>query len=602
MADTQEHQSHFRNKRSIDLLEQSDTSDFEYNTEEENLNYERQNNARYQRLIDQLEKCENHNFDYHEVDEDFSFEKMRQLIETMQRQPQYHRYWYRAVLSLPVYKWIYDWNYDGTIPANEFTAKFVEATGFDIASRSMSFEPNLEIHYFDLEGKMNSLENSLKRKINNYERCLSGISPSQYVPSSSRDKVSNSENLRECVLNDICCVLRLRFPALSVECRSTDFVFKGGPNSKPVFPIKMASSDISAVHWLASYGFVGIKESPTDISFSIMRQLLRLAMTYKSDLVGLSDFEHLLIIKFLPYSRDGVVSYDYKLFDLNSTPINIKWAITVMVYYEVALSDDERKEKERRMEELHDSLALSKDELKKIGNQQIPKIEKDQRPRPATSAWESTNIVCTPDYLSILEAGKGKVFCMKKVEFIDCIDANRFHISNDTDEITLRFVDMHELRRSYSLDERGNFSMPFFHKVKKEAIDQFYGEIECYERIEAYNKLHPGSDERVHCPRFLTYGCGVIATRWEFVSGLFFATERLKGKKAATPGEFAKGIKEIEKLASIGIKFSYLGTEMFSIIDDEFHIFDFSTALLVEPFDPRLDIKKYKRTFLDDDL
>ncbi|GMM34616.1 hypothetical protein DASC09_019410 [Saccharomycopsis crataegensis] len=70
--------------------------------------------------------------------------------------------------------------------------------------------------------------------------------------------------------------------------------------------------------------------------------------------------------------------------------------------------------------------------------------------------------------------------------------------------MTLRFVDMHELRRSYSLDERGNFSMPFFHKVKKEAIDQFYGEIECYERIEAYNKLHPGSDERIHCPRFIT--------------------------------------------------------------------------------------------------
>ncbi|GMM34625.1 hypothetical protein DASC09_019500 [Saccharomycopsis crataegensis] len=558
-------------------LGESAMSGFGYTEEEENLNYERQNDARYQRLIDQLEKYENYNFDYHDVDEDLNYSEMWTLIDTVLSHRLSHRNWYRAVLSLPVFK-ISGWNYDSTIPADAITAKFVEATGFDKALRPISFEPNYPLFDYDLQEKIHAFACRLERRIKDDEQCLSDTPRWHYHPI-SREEVSNSENLNMLIFHDILRVLRLLFPALSVECRSTDFVFKGGPNSKPVFPIKMASSDISAVHLLASYGFVGIKESPTDISFSIMRQLLRLAMTYKSDLVGLSDFEHLLIIKFLPYSRDGVVSYDYKLFDLNSTPINIKWAITVMVYYEVALSDDERKEKERRMEELHDSLALSKDELKKIGNQQIPKIEKDQRPRPATSAWESTNIVCTPDYLSILEAGKGKVFCMKKVEFIDCIDANRFHISNDTDEITLRFVDMHELRRSYSLDERGNFSMPFFHKVKKEAIDQFYGEIECYERIEAYNKLHPGSDERVHCPRFLTYGCGVIATRWEFVSGLFFATERLKGKKAATPGEFAKGIKEIEKLASIGIKFSYLGTEMFFIVDDEFHIFDFSTAI-----------------------
>ena len=106
----------------------------------------------------------------------------------------------------------------------------------------------------------------------------------------------------------------------------------------------MASPNISQVHLLALCGFVEIKESPTDISFSIMRQLLRFAITYKLDIVGLSDYDRLLIIKFDLGSHNGVIRYDYRLLDLKSTPISMKWAIAALAYDKIMRKDDERKD------------------------------------------------------------------------------------------------------------------------------------------------------------------------------------------------------------------------------------------------------------------
>ncbi|GMM34615.1 hypothetical protein DASC09_019400 [Saccharomycopsis crataegensis] len=227
------------------------------------------------------------------------------------------------LLSFHIFRGVYNRSDDYIIPSNESSIKFVDATGFDIALRTILFAPWACFPGYFFERQINNLGFHLEETIKDNEIRFSDTDQSVYIPLGSFDEASNSLNFHKCVLNSICRVIRALFPTFNVERRCNDFVYRSGPNSIPVFPIKMASPNISQVHLLASCGFVGI----------------------------------------------------------------------------------------------------SKEELKKIGNQQIPKIEKDQRPRPATSAWESTNIVCAPEYLSILEADEGKVFCMKKLEFIGCIDA-----------------------------------------------------------------------------------------------------------------------------------------------------------------------------------
>ncbi|GMM34617.1 hypothetical protein DASC09_019420 [Saccharomycopsis crataegensis] len=550
--------------------------------------------ARYQRLVNQLENPKIFNFDWHDVDEELDYHNIREIVYSIPRIHSRPRCWYKAILSFPACSV----KCFRPFPEDELTAKFVEATGFDFALSPISFEPCSQLSDYYFQRKINRLGAALDKK-NDKKMRISSMPRCYCLPVESRDEWSNFSSLNTGVLSDISILLQLMFSwSFSFHSMSAGFLYENILTSVKVFPIQVTCTNISQVHLLASYGFVGIKESPTDISFSIMRQLLRFAITYKSDIVGLSDYDRLLIIKFDLGSHNGVIRYDYRLLDLKSTPISMKWAIAALAYDKIMRKDEERKVEEKKIEAFHDSLALSKEELKKIGNQRIRQIKKDQRPRPG-GVWKSTNIVCTPDYLNILKTNEGKVFCMKTAEFIDYIDIKKFPVSSDIDEVMLKLVDMSELKRHHSLDEWGNFSLPYFHIVKKRSIDCFYKQIECYERIGKYNKLHPGNDERIHCPRFIGYGCGVIATRWEYASGLFFATERLEGNEAKTPEEFAKGIKEIEKLARIGIKYPSVYSEMFSIVNDEFYFVGLSTVSLEEPFDPEHDIEMYRREFVD---